>query len=197
MSSRKAIMIPCCIRAMNSQRIIAPRMTVMKLKVACPKEPRYLLMKPHWITSMTSHRKMLTRRVGLLLKRKSWRMKMAEILEMLIYPSLRRRGSLATAMKRSSRSFFPCAPPQAFRVAAQKDPSVGQEEDAVADCFDLVHIVRSPEYPCMYPCGVCFYLLSYEEGDARVEGCGGLVEEQEAGLVDYGLGKVEAAELPR
>ncbi len=84
MSSRNAIIIPCCTRAMNSQRIIAPRMTVTKLNVAWPKEPRYLLMKPHWITSMTSHRKMLTRRTGLPLNKKIWRMKIAEILERLM-----------------------------------------------------------------------------------------------------------------
>jgi hypothetical protein len=69
---------------MNPHRIIAPRITVIKLKVSCPREPRYLVMNPHCMISIIIHRKMLASLVGLLLYKNNCRKKMAAMCDRLM-----------------------------------------------------------------------------------------------------------------
>ena len=86
-----------------------PQDTVMKLKVAWPREPRYLLMKPHWMMSMSEPQKDADEPRGVALEEEKLPDEDGGVLDRLIAQSFSETGSRATAMKRSSRSFFPCA----------------------------------------------------------------------------------------
>src|SRR3989338_11684491 len=68
-SSKKVVITPCWTRVKKSHRIIAPKTTLTKLKVAAPKVLKYLLMNPQRIISIKIHRNTATQRMGLLLNK--------------------------------------------------------------------------------------------------------------------------------
>ena len=60
-------------------------------------------------------------------------------------------GSRATVMNSSSSVSLPCSRGQGLRVAFEQDPAVREEQHAVADLLDLVHVVRGPQHAAACP----------------------------------------------
>ena len=76
-------------------------------------------------------------------------------------------------------------------IAFQQDPAMRQEQDAVADLRDFIHVVRRPEHTASAPgrevADVCANLLS----GSGIERGGGFVEQQKLRAVEHRFGEAD------
>src|SRR5687767_15009304 len=86
---------------------------------------------------------------------------------------------------------------QSPRVAFEQDAPLREEEDAVADLLDLVHVVRSPQHAAPAGGGEVAHARAYVARRRGVERGGRLVEQEEARAVEHRLGERDARLLAR
>ena len=74
---------------------------------------------------------------------------------------------------------------------------MGKEQYLVAHGLDLLHVMGSPERCRLCPLHVLPYFLPDDLGNVRIERSRRLIEEEQTGIVDDGLGDVQPARLAR
>ncbi|HEX8118035.1 MAG TPA: hypothetical protein VF521_12250, partial [Pyrinomonadaceae bacterium] len=86
---------------------------------------------------------------------------------------------------------------QSLRVAFEQHAPLRDEEHAVADLLDLVHVVRSPEHAALPARGEAAHARARLLRRGGVERRGRLVEQQQVGPVEHCLGERHARLLAR
>ncbi len=84
---------------------------------------------------------------------------------------------------------------QGPRVSLQQNPPMRQEEHAVADVRDLVHVVRGPKHAYLVPQDELANLGADVARHRGIERCRRLVQEQKARTIEHRLGKAYAGLL--
>ena len=82
---------------------------------------------------------------------------------------------------------------QRLRIALEQDLAARQEQHAVADLLDFVHVVRGPEDAARRRLSAKARMRGADVARRRrIERGGGLVEQQQRGLVEHRLGERHA-----
>ncbi len=81
---------------------------------------------------------------------------------------------------------------QGVRLALQQDAAPGQEHHPVADLGHLVHVVAGPQHAAAVGLGGGDDMGADVPGGGRVDRGGGLVQQQQLGVVEHGLGQGHA-----
>src|SRR5215471_19309801 len=115
----------------------------------------------------------------------------------LLLPELKRERLASQSDKKLLQCFFPVLPRQSLGVTFQENFSMGQEEHAVANLLDLIHVMRGPEYAAFTLRGKPADLAPNIPRCGWIERCRGFIEEQKLRIIEQRFRQAHACLFSR